>query len=519
MDETIAAAPGLEVPPPVIPARVTATMLGDLVRCEMRVQLDMHGDPGDRAPVNGFVEMLWRQGNRHEAAIIAELPGVVADIRDVPMPERPAATVAAMAGDADWVVGARLLVDDLEGRPDLLHREGGTWRAGDVKSGGAFQPNGRDPRREYTAQAGLYGQMLDALGLGAGDRVFIIGSDGAQAWFDMDAPISRGGPSVADFTSGLVTRARSIRDGSVTARPALSSICGLCVWRTTCRSVLEGAGDLTLVPGLGRSVRTALEPVAATVADLAALDVGAQAAAGGRTLIQGVGVGRLALFRERARVLTTRAAPFAVEPLGLARREVEHHLDLETDPTCDDFCYLHGVLRRRRVNGVDVEDYVHFLAEDPSMERQAFAATVDFLSADPAALITTFSAFERTTYRRLAQRYPEVGPERVEALFQPGRCVDLYFDVILKSTHWPLNSLGLKAVAKHLGFDWDDPDASGAASIRWFVEWSETRDPALLARILRYNMNDTIASRVVFDGAMALPVMSALPWPFSGGGR
>lgn len=502
-----------KVPASTVPARVTATMLGDIVMCEMRLQLDIHGDPAVRAPVNGFVEMLWSQGNRHEAAIIAGLPGVVADIRDVPMAGRVETTVAAMAGEADWIVGARLLVDDLEGRPDLLHRDGDTWRAGDVKSGGAFQPNGRDPRPEYVVQAGLYGLMLESLGLGAGDRVFVIGSDAQQVWFDMDAPITRGGRTIANFTTGLVARARAIRDGTEHARPALSSICGLCVWRATCRAALVSADDLTLVPALGRSVRTALEPTVTTVAALADLDVEALAAPGGRTLVPGVGAGRLALFRERARVLTSGAPPFAIEPLGLSRRDVEHHLDLETDPTCNDFCYLHGVLRRRRVDGADIEDYVHFLAEDPSREREAFIAAVDFLSADPSALITTFSAFERTTYRRLAKRYPDVGFERVEALFESGRCVDLYFDVILKSTHWPLNSLGLKAVARHLGFQWSDAQAGGANSIAWFVDWMETRDDALLERILTYNREDCIASRVVLDGALALPVMPVLPWP------
>ncbi len=492
---------------------VTATMLGNIVRCEMRAMLDVHGEPADRGEVNGFVEMLWDQGNRHEAAIIDSLPGRVMDVRDVPLNDRYAATVAAMATDVDWIVGARLIFEDLEGRPDLLSRDGGVWRAGDIKSGGAYQPNGRDPRREYAAQVGLYGLMLHGLDAGEGGRVFVVGSDGDLVWYEMNAPISRGGPTLLEFVTDLLHRARRIRDGVETTRPALSSVCGLCVWRSTCKTMLVDTDDLTLLPGLGRSIRGSLETVARTVAALAEVDVEGLTDRKGRSSVPGVGAGRLTTFRERARVLASGAAPFAFEPLGLERRDLEHHLDLETDPTSNDFCYLHGVWRRRREQGLDVEDYVHFLAEDPSQEREAFAAAVDFLDADRNALITTFSSFEKTTYRRLAQRYPEVGVDRVEALFHPGRCIDLYFDVILKSTHWPLNSLGLKAVAKFLDFDWDDPDASGAASIKWFVEWSESRSPELLERILKYNRNDTIASRVVFDGVMGLPVMPSLPWP------
>ena len=366
---------------------------------------------------------------------------------------------------------------------------------------------------EYAVQAGLYGLMLSALGLGRGDVVFVIGSNGEPVRYDLHAPLGREGRSLAGIVGDLVKRARDIRDGGGDARPALSSQCGLCVWRTPCRTRLTEMDDLTLVPGLGRSVRTAMEPVAATVAALAEVDVDCVSIGGGRTMVKGVGTGRLATFRERARMLVGSAPPFAIEPLGLARRDVEFHLDLETDPTSDDFCYLHGIWRRRRVDGRDVGDYVHFLASDPAEEEVVFAAAVDFLSSDEDALITTFSAFERTTYRRLAARYPAVGAERVEALFAPGRCVDLYFDVVLPKTHWPLNSLGLKAVAKFLGFDWDDADAGGAASIQWFVDWTRTRDPKLLERILKYNRNDCIASMVVFDGAMALPVTPCLPWP------
>jgi predicted RecB family nuclease len=288
----------------------------------------------------------------------------------------------------------------------------------------------------------------------------------------------------------------------------------MCVWRGVCRERLSAAGDLTLIPGLGRAVRAAIEGVAVTVADLAVLDVDALRGEGGRTALPGVGAARLGTFRERARMLVSDAPPFATRPLGLARREVEFHLDLETDPTDHDLCYFHGVVSRRRVDGVDTEEYVHFLAADRSEERDAFAAAVSFLTAEPEALVTTFSAFEATTYRRLAARYPEVASaEVIDRLFAKERCVDLYFGAVLPATNWPLNSLGLKSLGKFLGFDWNDPDASGASSISWFVDWRETRDPALLERILRYNQADCVASRVVFDALLQLPVMDAVPWP------
>lgn len=499
-------------------SRVTGTMLADLVRCEERVHLDLHGDPELRGDVNGFVEMLWAQGCRHEADVLDALSGVVSDLRDLPLTERFEATVRAMGSDAEWIVGARLVVDDLEGRPDLLRRVDGVWFGGDVKSGGTMAPNGRDPRLEYAVQTGFYADLLGRLALGGEHRAFVIGSDGVTTWYDLDAPMGRDGRTVRGTVASLTDKARTVRDRTVHTRPALSSACGLCVWKAVCKERLLAMDDLTLVPGLGRSVRASVERVAGSLSELAELDIEGVETAGGRTLLPGVGASRLATFRERARMLVSSAPPFAIRELGLSRRDVEHHLDLETDPTArdGDFTYLHGIWRRRRVDGRDEGDYVHFLADRPSAERDAFAAAIDFLTADPSALLTTFSAFERSTYRRLAARYPEViDCQGVEALFSAGRCVDLYFDVVLPHTHWPTNSLGLKAVARHLAFDWNDPDAGGASSIQWFVEWMRTRDPRLLDRILTYNRNDCLASAVVFDGAMALPIMPSLPWPRS----
>lgn len=490
-------------------------MLADLVRCGQRVHLDMHGDPAGRAAVSGFVEMLWAQGSRHEGVIVAGLQGSVTDLREVSITDRDAATIAAVRGEADWILGARLTIGDRVGYPDLLHRVGGTWVAGDIKSGSPFGSKASSPRAEYAVQVGFYALMMRDLGLGDGTRAFVIGPGGEPAFYDLQER-GRDGVSVLSTVAGLIDQARAIRDGEDATRPALSSACGLCVWRSTCKAELEAAGDLTLVPGLGRSVRGAIEPVASSLDELAELDLEKFERPGGRTSLPGIGSTRLGTFRERARVLVSSAAPFAVRDLGLSRRDLELHLDLETDPTCEhgDFTYLHGVWRRRRVDGQDVCDYVHFLAEDYAAERDAFAAAIAFLTTEPGALLTTFSAFERSTYRRLALRYPDVIDEGgVETLFSGADCVDLYFDAVLPHTHWPTYSLGLKSLARHLGFAWSAADASGAASIQWFVEWTQTRDPALLDRILTYNRDDCVASATLFDGLLALPIMPTLPWP------
>lgn len=489
---------------------ITGSGLGDLVTCERRFYLDVHGDEAVRDQVNEFVQLLWRNGHRHEAEVIGAM-GEITDLREVSLASRALATLDAMARRAPVIVGARFELDDRVGMPDVVMLVDGIYFAGDVKSGGPFAANGIDPNHAYGIQIAFYARLLADGGWGSGAQAFVIGGDGELIWFDMDAPMRGGGASLASQVEALTVRARAIRDGVEGTTAAACAMCGLCVWKTACKEELRGRDDPTLIAGLGRAARGQLASVATSVAGLAALPMGDEAPS-----VRGVGRARLDTFVERARSLATPGAgPYAIRPLGLARWHHEFHLDLETDPTDGaGLCYLHGIHERVGIGADMQERYVHFLAADHSQERDAFAAAMAFLNSEPRALITTYSAFERTTYRQLQRRYPEVATEaEVEALFEAPRGLDLYFGAVLPSTVWPLGSMGLKAIARHLGFDWSDEGAGGAASISWFVEWRETGDPALLERILTYNRQDCEASAVVFDGLIALPVRAPLPWP------
>ena len=82
--------------------------------------------------------------------------------------------------------------------------------------------------------------------------------------------------------------------------------------------------------------------------------------------------------------------------------------------------------------------------------------------------------------------------------------MDLYTDVVRKSTEWPTHDYSLKTLARYLGFDWQDTDPSGASSIEWFRRWTETRDEAIRQRILTYNKDDCRATLILRDALSAL---------------
>ena len=119
--------------------------------------------------------------------------------------------------------------------------------------------------------------------------------------------------------------------------------------------------------------------------------------------------------------------------------------------------------------------------------------------------------YERTIYRNLQERYPEVCErDELEALFDPARAVDLYFDVVKAATEWPTRDFSIKTLATYLGFAWRDTHPSGAASIEWFDRWVKTGDRTIKQRILDYNEDDCRATRVLLDGIRTLEAQSSM---------
>lgn len=111
-----------------------------------------------------------------------------------------------------------------------------------------------------------------------------------------------------------------------------------------------------------------------------------------------------------------------------------------------------------------------------------------------------YSKYERTQYRALAAKYPHIASAQdVEWLFDRTRSIDLFFDIVQKHTDWPTYNYSVKTLAQHLGFKWRDENPSGAASIQWFNDWCQTKDPEILQRILDYNEDDCRATVVLKD--------------------
>jgi len=464
--------------------------------------------------------MLWRRGASHETKVVAGLPETSVFLAGLPGEERERLTTEAMEGGAFLIHGGRISSGDLLGDPDILVRRGDAHVAADIKSGRGDEgaEEGEDegrPKASYAVQVSLYCDVLERPGRSAGRIAEIWDVRGRRVEYDLS---SQRGPRTASTWWDLYERTRdAVR--SILAAPdstlgALAASCGLCHWRSVCTAELEALDDLTLVPALGRAARDAISPVVGRAVGLASLDP-ERCVKGRGTLFRGVGQDRLRTFVARAKLLTTPGASgYLKTPIELPEVGHEIFFDIEADPMRD-CVYLHGFLHRYGGDSAS-ERFFAFTAEEASAaaERLAFAEAMAHVAAHPEATIYYYSKYERTAYRKLQRRYPDVCPAGdVEALFTSPRSIDLYCDVVTKATEWPTRNHSIKTLAKFLRFAWRDTDPSGAASIEWFDRWIETGDRAVLQRIIDYNEDDCVATRVVLDGIRQLSVHSDVSRP------
>ena len=492
---------------------ITASMLYDYVLCPHRVTMDVYGDDSKRDSVSPFVQLLWKRGFAHENEVIIGLGFHFLDLSGEKDAERERLTMDAMKRGEPLIYSGRISIGNLVGIPDFLRKEGSGCVAGDIKSGsgedGSDDDEERKPKKHYAVQVALYTDILERLGMSAGRRAFILDINGEEVHYDLSASYGVRNPRTLwqDYEDTL-TSIRAILVENKTL-PAYSSTCKNCVWYSACLERLEHDNDLTLIPFLGRALR---DTIAAQIGNVQALSVINPdefiAEKGKKTVFAGLGPDRLRKFQARAKLLVTRdAKPYLTSPVAFPVSERELFFDIEVDPMRD-ICYLHGFIKRLGGNN-GTEEFVSFFADRPTHddEKKAFVGAWNYIRDQASCTIYYHSKYERTIYRKLRSRYPDVCTEtELEAIFDPVKSIDLYFDVVLKATEWPTRDFSIKTLAKHLGFAWRDTHPSGAASIEWFHRWTETRDEAIKQRILDYNEDDCRATRVLLDGIRAMAI-------------
>jgi len=409
----------------------------------------------------------------------------------------------------------------------------------DPSAGAAFGVSGYELRIDSRSgdflQLAHYHRMLEACGFGAEQALAgVIGTDDlfdapVLAWADLDKPqvrtFSRSSPDGwrlrsflerYDYEHAFRVRIAAVaqqqtgrpdQDPELLVHPIVNKECPRCQWWEHCLPQLD-PDDVSLridkSPLDMREIATLRRHGIATITDLANTDLD--------QLLEwylpevshrGGEEGRISVAARRARMLLE-GSSFDREttgPIEVPQAEVEIDLDIES--SADGRIYLWGFLVQHA--GDEAAVYHEFSRFDDLDERSEAALATDAFSwlrsvvdCTPSVAVFHYSEYEVAKISELAARE---GDELFDwaAAYAEEHFVDLL--EIVKAHYFGVSGLGLKLMARHVGFRWRDVDPGGLNSQLWFAEAVHGESAEVRAqarrRVLEYNEDDVIATSQV----------------------
>lgn len=465
--------------------RINATDLAALSRCDREVYLDYHGDASLRAPRSAYQTWLTSQGTTYENQVLASFefnqPPYTVENLDLGVE----ITFEFMKKGVRLIAQGVLLHEDLVGIPDLLERVEGNSELGsyyyrpiDIKSASSAN-------NAHKIQVMAYCYLLEhiqgirpngalLMNIPPDERTDQTQYHEVPVEFDSD-----------EFDIALQAVRKLV--GGQEAPPFYSAICGECAWRDVCIPIVEVSNDVSLVPGIKRTVWRELRGRGVTT-----LDKLASLSPGDILDIKGIGektapdIIRKAQALSRKELIRLGQAVLPAGPLIV--------FDIESVPNQNVY-YLFGTMQF----DLGAWHFEPFLAEQLEDEGDNWRRFLDRIGALPGSIVH-YGNYERTAVQKLGERHGT--PDQSEALL--ARMVDLE-RAVKETAVLPLWSYSLKTIAPWIGFQWSSMVAEGSDSVLEYIQWLEDRDRVHLDRILHYNHEDCRATLAVFDWLRGLP--------------
>lgn len=483
--------------------------------------MDMNTDQSKQDAVNYFLELLWNNGQAYEAEAISYFKSqkdrtfveVTSDAHDEDSLRKAAReTLMHMKNGVHFIYQGVLLREGantlfareplMVGRPDVLMRVNGSSALGDytyvptdIKSGKGKDETdwGERLNPSYLMQMNFYAMLLDDILKQPVKEGYIFNVHKQFVKYPLSS-------SDAKFNEAL-SEVKNMATGSSEGRePVISSVCGMCHWKSACQALAEKTNDLTLLFYLGEKVKYGLYEVGIkNIVDLADADIT-------KLLPKVLRAKRAGFFypsmtEDLIKSLITRAQLYLQEKAEDGREVYvirktpdfpaaakEIHYDIEDDPM-GEVVYMHGfwIIEKER------KPYYHaIVATKDKTEEEISKELWAFFAANEGVPIYHYSGHEKTTCKKLMDKY-NLNADIFDRVFgKGGMAIDLY-DWVVANTDWPLTSYGLKAICKYTGFKWSADDAGGANSIAWYYDYLDG-DDEMMEKILTYNREDCMAT-------------------------
>ncbi len=470
---------------------VRAGWLGQYLESPISFWCDLHAPESAKEPISDQQQYIFDVGKAHQERVNEQMyPGGVEERHfDDRIGFRRALEV--MSGGSAYLKDMPLLCwsHGLTGRPDVLEKVDGvpsvfgdhSYRVIEVKSS-------RKLRESQILQAALYNRVLGMVQEFEPPEFYLVNRD-------MDlVPMA-----MEDYNARLDEVLAQVRE--VMAGKKVASVHGAGKWPWT--SYIDGlaveANDVSLLTGVGQATRDSL--VAAGFQTLEAI------AKANETEL--VAVNRVGPTTARKMMVSAQAIqekrPVRRGQLGDIRRgKTEVFFDFEGAQEGDQaevlemVNYLIGAVYR--VDGGEAK-YIPFFAESFDEEDGNLRNFLEWGNSLDDAVFYHWHHYERTHLNKMVDRYG------VDANLAAGvleRMEDLS-PWVNKAYAFPAYGEGLKAIAKSLGFHWQQDGVSGVGSMTLYVKYVESgsTDEEAKQKIVLYNEDDCFATMHIYDWVMA----------------
>lgn len=137
-----------------------------------------------------------------------------------------------------------------------------------------------------------------------------------------------------------------------------------------------------------------------------------------------------------------------------------------------------------------------FWADDSSEEDNVFIKLIELLRPLNDFVVYHYGKFEIQALQRFAKKVSQEYKEELARIIGNSYNVLSFFT---QSVYPPTYSNSLKEIARFLKFEWTEKDASGLQSTVWRYTWEVSKNEDLKHKLLRYNLDDCEALKVVKD--------------------
>jgi uncharacterized protein len=506
----------------------SATDLCNFAACRYITHLDLRDqvEPLQRADEDEQAKLVIKKGEEHEQRYLATLESTEQTVLTVPsllsaQPENALdATIEILREGAPYVYQAFLYKEPFNGYADFLKRVERPSKLGAFSYEVIDTKLSKTEKASYIIQLCFYSEIIETIQGHLPEYAHIVNGAMKLSTFTVRDFYSYYLRLKRDFLQAVSTNSED------TLYPEPCPKCASCSWRNLCKEKWQQDDHLSLVANITRSQRIKLEQGGITTC--AAL---ANPTTPAPENVHPEAFARLrdqATLQQKAQETNTpicRVIPPQEGGNGFALLppldEGDIFYDIEGDPLLkeeslkganpmlrDGLEYLHGFSWR---NPDGTFSFRPFWALTKRDERRCFEELIDFIvertTKFPNAKIYHYSPYEIAALKRLSSQYP-TRTQQLDNLLRGERFCDLY-TIVKRSIRVSEPRYSIKNLERFYSAKREHDVKDGGASIVWFEEYLETKNPALLEAICDYNRKDCDSMIELYDWLARLKHESA----------